>query len=95
MSFAVNKYLLKARLPLNLSIILIGGYSLHKLTHYGIVCDKDREYRRIYETYQKEVQDEKFRGLKLFKGRHVSKVVEKEFTTSNLDDFKRLMGNQR
>ena len=91
MAFAVNKHLLYWRLPANIAAITAGILILHKATNYGLVKDKETEYRRIFASYENEVKDQKFRGLKLFGGRHISKLEEREFTTSHLDDFKRLI----
>ena len=89
--FAINKYHFKVSLITNtigLCAFLVG---YHQLFNYGFKKDKFREYTRIYEANKKRATDQRYRGLKLFHGKHYTKVDEPEFTTSNLDDLKILL----
>ena len=49
----------------------------------------------MYDLYKDEVNDPRYRGLKLWGGRHVNEIKERQFTTSNLDDFKRILDRQK
>ena len=89
--YGINKHVIQLRSPMNWTIVLASMWGLHNLTNFGINKDKETEYRKIFDTYKNDVLDEKFRGLKLFGGKHVNKVVEKEFTTSNLDELKSML----
>ena len=60
---------------------------------YSLKQDKFREFNHIYETYKKDTLDSKYKGLKLYRGKHMNKIQEREFTTSNLEDLKSILNS--
>ena len=90
-SFAIFKYGFKFRLGSNM--LLTGGltFSLFNLFYYGLRKEKGLKLNEMYKKYQEEVQDPKYRGLKLYGGRSVNQVREREYTSSNLDHLKMLL----
>ena len=79
------------------NIFLCGciNYSLYRAYNYSIRNDKLREYSLIYDRYKDIVTQGSYRGIKAYKGKHVNKIMEREFTSSNLDDLKVLLDNNK
>lgn len=50
-------------------------------------------YRHLFATYKDEVLSPEHRGKKLFGGKKSYQVDDKEFTSSNFDDLKRILFN--
>lgn len=55
--------------------------------------DMKSKYKELYEQYRDEVLSPKYRGLKLYGGKKAYQIDDKEFTTSNFDDLKRILFN--
>ena len=91
MIFAVNKYSFNLRVPSNIACVGISLLGFSKLFLYSLKKDKFNQFQTIFNNYKDEVTKERLRGLKLYRGKHVNKVEEREFTTSNLDDIKDLI----
>ena len=93
MIYAVNKYQFNLRVPTNMACVCFSLFGFSKMFLYGLKQDKFREFSLIYNNYKKDVQNSQLRGLKLYRGKHVDKVSDREFTTSNLDDIKDLLNH--
>ena len=92
-TFAVNKYLYSRKLPANTVITCFVLFALHEAFNYGVYKDRMREYSRMYELYGTEVNDSKYRGLKLYKGKHVNEIKERQYTSSNIDELRLLLNS--
>ena len=66
---------------------------LVKVGLYSSERDMKSNYKQLYEQYRDEVLSPKYRGLKLYGGKKAYQIDEKEFTTSNFDDLKRILFN--
>ena len=93
MAFALNKYHFKFGLPANCFICCAFIFGFERTFTHRLKQDKFRDFTSIYKQNMKEVQDQKFRGLKLYRGKHANKIDNKDFTTSNLDDLKLILNN--
>ena len=94
-AFAINRYHLGMGNHKNMLACGILNWFLYQGFNYSIKQDKLREYSLIYSNYKDIVTKSNFRGIKAFKGKHVNKIVEREFTSSNLDDLKVLLDNNK
>ena len=90
-SYAINRYIYKMSTPKNCLVQLGIVYLQWRAFNYGINKDRSKELTRMYELYGAEVNQPKYRGLKLFGGKHVNDVKEKQYTSSNVDEFRKLV----
>ena len=68
------------------SIFAIGA--LTKVGLYSSNKDINQCNRNLFDKYKDEVTRPELRGLKLYNGKKIYQLDNKEFTTSNFDDLK-------
>ena len=94
-AFAVNKFAWNITFVPN-TVICLGLFGLtYKAFNYGINKDRFEAYTRMYNNYKDEVQDSKYRGLKLYGGRYASQVKERQYTSSVLDDMRVILNKNK
>ena len=93
--FALMKYQFK--IPTWMNYLGLCGFlvAYERAFSYGVKKEKLNVYSNIYESYKDQVNKKDFRGLKLYRGKHLNKIQDREYTTSNLDELKDMLGNQK
>ena len=66
---------------------------LTKIGLYSSNKDINANNRELFDKYKDHVMRRDFRGLKLYNGKKVYQLDNREFTTSNFDDLKQLVAN--
>jgi hypothetical protein len=64
-----------------------------KMGLYSSNKDINANNRELFDKYKDHVMRRDFRGLKLYNGKKVYQLDNREFTTSNFDDLKQLVAN--
>lgn len=91
--FAIYRYRFSFGVVKN---FLASTSSIGVLVKIGLISsnkDMNTFYTLLYDKYRDEVLSSKYRGLKLYAGKKAYQIDDKEFTTSNFDDLKRLIFN--
>ena len=67
--------------------------ALTKIGLYSSNKDINAHNRELFDKYHDHVLRRDLRGLKLYNGKKVYQLDNREFTTSNFDDLKQLLAN--
>ena len=67
--------------------------ALTKIGLYSSNKDINAHNRELFDKYRDHVLRRDLRGLKLYNGKKVYQLDNREFTTSNFDDLKQLLAN--
>ena len=72
--FAIFKYQFKLPSWLNMTGMCGFMFAYERAFQYGVKKEKTKFYGSIYDSYKEQVNKKDFRGLKLYRGKHLNKI---------------------